>query len=303
MIFALTKLFHITKGITAAAENAVADWSERNMGDPQTLVEFVKWSKTNYPAEHYALYMWGHGWNWHPGYIMEDKTNKDSLDPHETKGAFPQLGFIDMAAYDGCNMASIEVQALWHNHATALVHSQEYVSWDGIEYDIVLKKLNENPNLNADQLAIITNQSASTNKEKTGSAVVVDKRWDVLPKAVDEFAVALTNGLAKNRKSYDIAFKATQHFIDAPDEKDLFDMANKINQHVADPVIKAKSQAVMAAVKSVILDEWHLAKEYPNAHGITIAKVPASDTDKNYYKNSDFARNTNWDEFLDAYKN
>ena len=62
-----TKLFHVTQGMKADAASAVADWGERNMGDKQTLIDFVSWSKTNYPADHYALYFWGHGWNWHPG--------------------------------------------------------------------------------------------------------------------------------------------------------------------------------------------------------------------------------------------
>ena len=52
-----TKLFYVTQGMTAAPENAVADWGERNMGDPQTLIDFVTWSKENYPADHYVLYL------------------------------------------------------------------------------------------------------------------------------------------------------------------------------------------------------------------------------------------------------
>src|SRR5512134_1024640 len=32
-----TKLFHVTRGMTAAPGNAVADWGERNFGDKQTL--------------------------------------------------------------------------------------------------------------------------------------------------------------------------------------------------------------------------------------------------------------------------
>ncbi len=70
-----TKLYHVTQGMKADAASAVADWGERNMGDKQTLIDFVSWSKTNYPADHYALYFWGHGWNWHPGYVMQDDTN------------------------------------------------------------------------------------------------------------------------------------------------------------------------------------------------------------------------------------
>jgi hypothetical protein len=120
-----TKLFHVAKGMTAAPENAIADWGERNMGDKQTLIDFVTWTKTNYPADHYALIFWGHGWNWHPGYVMADDTNADTLDYDEQKAALPSLGFIDVVGYDGCNMASIEILNLWHGYATALTGTQE----------------------------------------------------------------------------------------------------------------------------------------------------------------------------------
>ena len=42
-----TKLYHVTQGMVADSASAVADWGERNMGDPQTLIDFVDWSKTN----------------------------------------------------------------------------------------------------------------------------------------------------------------------------------------------------------------------------------------------------------------
>ena len=71
-----TKLYHVTPGMVADAGSAVADWGERNMGNPQTLTDFVTWSKANYPANHYALYFWGHGWSWHPGWVMEDDTER-----------------------------------------------------------------------------------------------------------------------------------------------------------------------------------------------------------------------------------
>ena len=91
-----TKLFHPTQGMIADTAHQVADWGERDMGSAQTLAEFVSWSKTNYPAAHYALYFWGHGWGWHPDWTMEDDTpSGDGLDPDEVKSVFPQLGFIE----------------------------------------------------------------------------------------------------------------------------------------------------------------------------------------------------------------
>jgi hypothetical protein len=73
-----TLLFYVTQGMLATPENAVADWGERNMGDPQTLIDFVQWSKVNYPADHYALVLWDHGWGWRPYQAMWDETDDDT---------------------------------------------------------------------------------------------------------------------------------------------------------------------------------------------------------------------------------
>lgn len=296
-----TKLYHVTQGMVADSASAVADWGERNFGDKQTLIDFVKWTKANYPADHYALYLWGHGWNWHPGYVMQDDTNNDTLDMEEVEAALPSIGFIDMVGFDGCNMASIEVQMLWHGHATALAHSQEWVGWDGIEYDVVLAQLAANPNMTADQVAIATSQSASS--DKTWSAVAVDSRFNALLTAVNNWSVALNNGLAANRTKYNRAFGATRSFWQAPMDKDLYDMAYEINRLVSDPNIKSKSQAVMNAVNSVVLHERHV-NAYADVHGITIyhiAKATEKDSNYTYYRTLDFALQTGWDEFLDAY--
>jgi hypothetical protein len=206
-----TEFFHVVRGMSATLANADPDWDaqhadELNMADPQTLVEFVSWSKARYPAEHYALVYWGHGWNWHPGYVMRDDTNSDTMDYEEQKAAIPSLGFIDVVAYDGCNMASIEIFNLWHGHATAVTSSQEYVGWEGLQYDLVLNNLAAHPEWNADQLAI--DFSVNANADKTWSAVAVDSRLDGLLTAVDQWSVALKSGLGANRRLYDRAFGA-----------------------------------------------------------------------------------------------
>jgi len=297
-----TKLFHVTQGMTAAPENAVADWGERNMGDPQTLIDFVTWSKANYPADHYALVFWGHGWNWHPGYVMADDTNADTLEYEETRFAIPSLGYIDVVGYDGCNMASIEIFDLWHGHATAVTGSQEWVGAEGLQYDLVLAQLVSNPNMTADQVAIAFSQSATA--DKTWSAVAVDGRYSMLKTAVNDWSLTLKTGLSTYRKKYDRAFGATQDFWQAPTDKDLYDMAYEINRLVNDSNIKSKSQAVMSAVNAVVLHERHV-NAYSGAHGITIYHISkASEKDFNYayYRSTiDFALTTGWDEFLDAY--
>jgi len=305
-----TKLFHVTKGMLATPASAVADWGERDFGDKQTLIDFVTWTKANYPADHYALYFWGHGWNWHPGVVMKDETVNatdtdpnliDTLDMDEVKAALPSIGFIDMVGFDGCQMASIEVDMLWHGHATALSHSQEWVGDEGIQYDLVLAQLAKTPGMTADQVAIATTQSATS--DKTWSAVAVDSRFDTLLSAVNQWSGALKDGLGANRKKYDQAFTATRSFWQAPMDKDLYDMAYEINSRVSDQNIKNKSQAVMSAVNLVVLSERHV-NSYADVHGITIyhiSKATEKDSNYTYYRTLDFALQTGWDEFLDAY--
>ena len=296
-----TLLFHVEKDLKALPAYAKEDWGEKNMADPQTLIEFVTWTRTNYPADRYALYFWGHGWNWQPGYLMKDETSNDTLDVHELKDALPSIGFIDMVGFDGCNMASFEVQMLWHGHATALTHSQEWVGGEGVQYDLVLAQLASNPGMSADRLAITTSQTATG--DKTWSAVAVDDRFVKLRDAVNAWSIALKDGLSANRAKYDRAFSATRSFSQAPMDKDLYDMAYEINRQVTTKSIRDTSQAVMAAFATVVLHERHV-KTYADAHGITIYQISRfaqQDANFPYYRAQEFSSYTGWDEFIGEY--
>ncbi len=74
--------------------------SETNTGDPKILMDFLKWSITTYPAEHYMAVLWNHGsgWNEDDVYdravkvspakdraILYDDESKDFLDNAEMK--------------------------------------------------------------------------------------------------------------------------------------------------------------------------------------------------------------------------
>jgi hypothetical protein len=298
-----TKLFHPTPGMVADAAGAVADWGERNMGDPATLRDFVTWSKANYPADRYALYFWGHGWGWHPDWTMEDDTpGGDGLDPDEVKSVQSQLGFIDVVGYDACNMAQIEIINLWNGKATALAASQEFVNMDGIEYDVVLNQMKANPTMTADQVAVAT--SASTVYEATFSAVAVDSRYTALRTAVNEWSVALKAALPTQRTKIAKGFQNAKSFWQAPTDKDLYDLAKQINAQVSDTTLKAKGTAVMNAVDALVLHRRFKGKAYNMVHGITITGISRpveKNADWTYYHTLDFALQTGWDEFEDAF--
>lgn len=295
-----TKLFHVTQGMQADAASALADWGERNFGDPQTLVDFVSWSKANYPADRYALVFWGHGWSWHPGWVMEDDTSADTLDARELESVLPALGFNDVVAWDGCNMASLEVAKQWSGHAAVLSGSQEYVGWDGIEYDTVIAQLRATPTLTTDAAGIAF--SASAVNDRTWSTIALDARLDTLVTAVDRWSGTLQAGIAAHRRAYSNAFGATRSYWQAPMDKDLFDLADELQRAVNDPLIDTRSQAVKDAVAGAVLFERH-TNAYAGSHGITIyhPSKPSQKTDHAYYQTLELSQTTGWNEFLDAW--
>ena len=306
-----TLLFYVTQDMKATPENAVEDWGEANMGDPQTLIDFIEWTKANYPADHYALSLWNHGWSWRPDHSMRDDTDGDTLDQHELEEVLEEVGTVDVIMYDACQMATIENQATVRAQSRAIVHSQEYYNMDGIEYELVIPALHEDPEMTPEELAVIISQSASTSAERSTSAVGLNEDWDDLITAVDKWAIALEEGLPAYRQHYVGAFRAAKYFWQDRTARDLYDVASIVGDRIGDPAIQATSQAVMKAVEAVVLDEWH-RQNLADAHGISIF-LPATVADLDdpstpdwnefeYYQgNLAFSRLTHWDEFLDAF--
>lgn len=58
-----TRRYYVTKGGNPD-KDIVQKLGETNTGDPQVLLDFIKWSARNYPAEHYLLVLWNHGAGW-----------------------------------------------------------------------------------------------------------------------------------------------------------------------------------------------------------------------------------------------
>jgi hypothetical protein len=68
-----TLRFRITKNMEPVPGRALSDIGEANMGDANTLANFVSWAKGSYPARRYMLTIWDHGQGWR-GLIPETLT-------------------------------------------------------------------------------------------------------------------------------------------------------------------------------------------------------------------------------------
>lgn len=306
-----TLAFHITKGMRATPEYAVADWGERDMGSPRTLVDFVTWAREAYPARRTALIFWDHGWGWWPGETMKDVTSNDYLDMDELRRALETVGGVDMAGMETCLGQTIEVQAEFRGFAKALAGSEDSTGYTTFSYPEILSRLQAEPTMSAAELAVVAAKSIRTGHDKwslTGSAVALDRSWDRLAQAVSDLGWDLASRLPAYR---DTLGRARGHTASPPQSysevRDLYDMAAQIRARVAGKAVRRDCDRVLHWLQRCTLYEWSAPAE-GRMHGTAIfwpagprrGAVFSQWVDFPYYASQlTFTRLTYWADFLD----
>ena len=310
------RIFHVTKGMTATSENAAADWGATDMGSPQSLVEFIDWARANYPARHYALFLWDHGWGWWPGNTMEDDTSNDYLDMDELRDALQTVHGVDMVGWDTCLSQTIEVEAQLRGCASAVAGSQDSIGYSGLSYAAILGGLQASPAMSPSALAIVAAKSMKTGHDRwtwAASAVGLGSRWDALTSAVSDLSWDLAVRLPRNHRAYAVARRlAASPPQTYPEVRDLYDVATELRSHVASSAIKRDCTRVIKIERLVVLWQWHTKAEGA-VHGIDIfwPSSPAPPkkgssfeqwVDFTYYcSDLNFTRLTYWGDFLSAW--
>jgi len=301
-----TKVYYCTQGMLADAAGAVADWGERNMGDPQTLKDFVAWAKTNYPANNYLLSFWDHGYMTFQGYTsVDDSSAGDALDEDEQVAAMATAGPVSVVAWDMCNRQMLEVAADWQPYALAMAGSESYTNWEGIQYDAVIAALRANPAMTAQQVSDKIALTALGDSD-TYSSVALDARFTTLMTAVDQWALALKAGLPAYKSAYLSARRSTVSYYSIA--FDVWQLAANMKAKVADATIKARCDAVMTAAAACTTANWtSTSKQFNKSKGLAVwmpstrqQLTPYSPTDFTYYRTLRLNTQTNWDEFLAA---
>ena len=301
-----TKVYYCTQGMLADAASAVADWGERNMGDPQTLKDFVTWTKTNYPATNYLLAFWDHGYMTFQGYTsVDDSSAGDALDEDEQVAAMATVGPVSVVAWDMCNRQMLEVAADWQPYAQAMAGSESYTNWEGIQYDAVIAAIRATPAMTPQQVSDRIALTALGDSD-TFSSVALDARFTTLMTAVDQWALALKAGLPIYRSAYVSARRSTVSYYSIA--FDVWQLAANIKAKVADATIKARCDAVMTAAAACTTANWTSSnKQFNKSKGLAVwmpstrqQLTPYSPTDFTYYRTLRLNAQTNWDEFLAA---
>lgn len=290
-----TKRFRVTRNMTPTAANQISDLGEINMGNPNNLVNFVNWAKQNYPATNYALILWDHGDGWrkaqeamNSGKSLEeliratrpdvfrsvcgdDTNNGDYLHMLEIKNAMNTFNGVDLIGFDACLMGMVEVAYMVKDDADVMVGSEENEPGNGWPYHTLLADLAANPNMTPAQLgtAICNRYIVASANNSTQSCIDLTQ-VDALETSLDAFSTT---------------------------------MINNWNDVDKTAVVNA-AQAVLDDIDTAVIHERH-NNGAGNSYGLAIYFPGTAGQMSGSYNNTNvhLARDSQWDEFLNAFHN
>ena len=152
----LQRWLYSSEGLVLLEEQDTA-----NMGDAQTLYEFLDFANTNFPADRVAVTFWNHGGGSVSGAAFDELHGLDSLDLSEMYQAFDavwpadeEAPALELIGFDTCLMATVDVAAVFRNFARYLVASEEVEPGNGWLYSGWLGELAKDPSMNGRELGI-----------------------------------------------------------------------------------------------------------------------------------------------------
>ncbi len=131
-----------------------------DMGSSDTLANFISWTKSKYPADHYAIVLWNHGAGWNTPRaarlisrgISYDDESGNHMDPWDVNTALAGQHF-DVLAYDACLMQGAEDLLEIADKSDYIVGSEENTPGPGYPYHLVFKPFVDTPDTAVPDLA------------------------------------------------------------------------------------------------------------------------------------------------------
>ena len=284
-----------------------------DMGDYQTLIDFIHWGVQNYPAKHYFIDVWNHGNGWHRSrnQIIRD-ISFDEISGHSI--TTKQLGLaladaakvighkVDIYGSDACLMAMAEVADEVADSVQVFAGSEEVEPGDGWPYDAVLSRWTANASMSATDVAkiLVEEYVKSYQNGEHGTSDVTFSAFDLsklgqLDAVVKQFASTVQSlGSDDHKKVLDAAKKAQKFYLrDYVDASDFF--AQLAKEGIAD-LSTDKISALQTAVANVIIEN-QVTTSYAKAKGLSMWIPTSKSTYTTYsdkYQALKFQANTGW---------
>ena len=129
----------------------------RNMGESNTLADFLTWGVASYPAERNGVILWDHGGGSIAGVCSDENFDGDTLTLKELDaallGAYGTMdGKFDFIGFDACLMGTLETANVLASYADYMYGSEEMEPGSGWDYKSISGYLSDNPNATGAEL-------------------------------------------------------------------------------------------------------------------------------------------------------
>jgi hypothetical protein len=262
----------------------LADLGPKNMGDPQTLTDFIAWTVEQYPSGNYALIFWDHGGGSVLGFGADELFDGDSLTLDEIaeglSGAYEQTNqMLELVGFDACLMATVETAYKISPFARFMVASQELEPGHGWDYEAIFRYLSDNPSADGAALGKVIVDSYREHAMENGQdslitlsvtdlgrvPAIVDALEAFVQEAAPEIAASDTGfyTLASSRSKAEDYGSTTAH-------GGLTDMADLVSiaRH-ASGSYPATTDSLIKAVQSAVVYNLN-SKGRPDASGLSV---------------------------------
>ena len=168
-----SRYLYNSDGFTLVDEQPLA-----NMGDAETLEDFLRFCNEEYPADRQAVIFWNHGGGSVAGVAFDELHGFDSLTLQEIGEAFAAVETAngkkyELVGFDACLMATIDTAAALGDYADWFVASQEIEPGIGWAYDVFFQDLADNPGMNGAELGKAICDSYYAACEEIGQSDIV----------------------------------------------------------------------------------------------------------------------------------
>lgn len=262
----------ISGGKVQAQEAATA-----NMGDPNTLVDFLDWGLENYRSQYIMLDMWDHGGGSLFGLCKDERYN-DSISLEELdKALLYALGNrgvkLDMIGCDACLMATVEMANICVPYADYMLASEETEWGYGWDYSGFSNGINAGAKDSATLGKYVCDAFYSSmngrNSQKTATLSVVDlSKIDPLLLAFNSYCTDIYNNMRSS--SYDQVLQNVSQnmirFSSKPEKTLMGDMHSFIKCTSA---FSDKADRTLSMLNSCVVYKVN-GNTYKDAGGISI---------------------------------
>lgn len=277
--------------------------AELDMGNPNTLEDFITWGVSTYPAQRYALVLWGQGAGAY-GLGQDDTSFGDALTIPELGGGLQRAGrYFDLVALQANLMGMLEPAYEIRNYAEYMVASEENIWGDSFRYDAWLTGLAFNPSKTPVDLAedLVATYDPPYPISQTLSIVNLTQLGPAgLSGALDNFATTFMRDANTNDISLlEYYRQSARPFGGYDDFRDLGSILNSLaTDNSITMTIRQAASTALAAYTQSIVDKYPVGTIDSTGMSIYLQRYEFAPAGEYLGSGTAFLADTSWNEFL-----